>query len=551
MKRLIGMFMVASMMVGCSNDNEPQLENDNEAQASTSYMAITIRSGNSSSRAAGEFEDGTAEENKVANIDFYFYDEKGNPFTVNAQGTNCFNCTETSLTDKTGNIDAVSNAIVVLSNLNGKYPDRMVTVVNPKTSGELAGKTMEQMQKSVAAYGQNGATNFTMTNSVYLNGENVENYTVVKDKAYKDKSTAESNAVEVYVERVLAKFVVDNQVPDDSKLGSTGDLTIDSDKADAGAADKVTIRAVIDGWTVSGGMYSSSTPVTEGLVPNCYLVKQIDKGWNSTNPLGTPAWNSTGNFRSYWAITPSDDQKFAHQYSAKSFQAAGTAQYFTENTLQAKSTDGGLKDRSKLIVKAHFVDGESHPIVPAKWVNEMYTLQGLKNAMANSVKSSLQIVKTSTTTARPIADYITFNQVTPKKPYVSTPVFDFTTLKGQSDDKLQIWDGVKWVDYVEGTHKTKVEAIMSTILPAYIWFHGGYYFQGVKHLGDTGSYGEYGVVRNHIYKFTLKTIKGLGTPICDENKIIDPVKPVDDESYIAAKLNILSWKIVSHDVNLE
>lgn len=61
--------------------------------------------------------------------------------------------------------------------------------------------------------------------------------------------------------------------------------------------------------------------------------------------------------------------------------------------------------------------------------------------------------------------------------------------------------------------------------------------------------GDYGVVRNHVYQLTINGIQGLGSGIGDLNQPIVPPTEVDNY-YIAAKLNILKWRIVSQSVDL-
>ena len=93
MKRIIGMFMAAAMMVGCSNDNDPVLDNGNEG--STAYMSVKIMSDDSYGTRAelstpGKYDFDKNEEHKIESIDFYFFDGNGNAFGLNAKG-NCVN----------------------------------------------------------------------------------------------------------------------------------------------------------------------------------------------------------------------------------------------------------------------------------------------------------------------------------------------------------------------------------------------------------------------------------------------------------------------------
>ena len=55
--------------------------------------------------------------------------------------------------------------------------------------------------------------------------------------------------------------------------------------------------------------------------------------------------------------------------------------------------------------------------------------------------------------------------------------------------------------------------------------------------------GDFGVVRNHVYTLNVNKITGLGTGLRDEDQpIVPPMDP--DNYYIAARLNILAWRVV-------
>ena len=62
--------------------------------------------------------------------------------------------------------------------------------------------------------------------------------------------------------------------------------------------------------------------------------------------------------------------------------------------------------------------------------------------------------------------------------------------------------------------------------------------------------GEYGVVRNHFYKINLTGLTGFGTPVYNPNTVIDPTVPSYDNTYLAARIKVLQWRIVKQDVNL-
>lgn len=81
---------------------------------------------------------------------------------------------------------------------------------------------------------------------------------------------------------------------------------------------------------------------------------------------------------------------------------------------------------------------------------------------------------------------------------------------------------------------------------ALVWNSGmTYYYNEIKHLNDFN-----GVVRNHIYAINVTKIAGLGTPVYDPGETIYPETPEENDHYIAAQINILSWRVVDEDYEL-
>lgn len=91
-------------------------------------------------------------------------------------------------------------------------------------------------------------------------------------------------------------------------------------------------------------------------------------------------------------------------------------------------------------------------------------------------------------------------------------------------------------------------------------YNGGlmYYNIPIEHLNngaitENGIIPEakYGVVRNHHYVVTVDKLEKIGKGIFDgDEKIVPGDDPDGDIYYVGAKINILSWKIVSQNVEL-
>ena len=77
-----------------------------------------------------------------------------------------------------------------------------------------------------------------------------------------------------------------------------------------------------------------------------------------------------------------------------------------------------------------------------------------------------------------------------------------------------------------------------------------YYYVPIKHLENTGGIAEYGIVRNHFYKITLTGITGFGTPVYDPNKVVEPAVPTYENTYLAARVQVLQWRVVNQNASL-
>lgn len=94
------------------------------------------------------------------------------------------------------------------------------------------------------------------------------------------------------------------------------------------------------------------------------------------------------------------------------------------------------------------------------------------------------------------------------------------------------------------------------------WKDGKTYFYAcIRHQGFMGLTGTnkddnaddflYGVVRNHIYNVKLEGIYGLGTPVIEPDKPINPERPESTPpSFIKTKINILKWRVVTNNVTV-
>ena len=130
--------------------------------------------------------------------------------------------------------------------------------------------------------------------------------------------------------------------------------------------------------------------------------------------------------------------------------------------------------------------------------------------------------------------------------------------------KLALTDAAKTGEWVKKGATPDADAVVDiNLLTADLdgfagnGFKGGkmYYNIPIEHLyeSDALAEGNYGVVRNHYYKLLVNKIAKLGSgvwnPDSEELPII-PEEPDDEYYQVGVQINILSWRVVSQNVEL-
>ena len=92
---------------------------------------------NIKSKATKAYEVGTAEENAVSSVDFYFYDAAGQPYSV-VPGSNAIKWTAAEA-GSAENIEAVSDVVLVIKQAETTPPAKVVAILNsPANYGNFA-----------------------------------------------------------------------------------------------------------------------------------------------------------------------------------------------------------------------------------------------------------------------------------------------------------------------------------------------------------------------------------------------------------------------------
>lgn len=514
-RSLMVSMLACAALAGCSNDevveNAPE-QNEGGKQ----YLAVNLAAANTLSRA---FEDGTDNEAKVAGARFYFFNESGQPFSVTEDGKNFIDKTfATNPFDPANdNEESRSDAVLVIEGGKGS-PASMVAVLNQVTANlDNTSKSLSDLEGISADYRKFGENEFLMTNSVYLDANEEEKMEAIlaPENLATTPEAAKANPVIIHVERVLAKVKYTIPTSVEGGLYDTG-VTFGEEK----------VYAKIHGLGVA-----HENPVSN-------LFKKIDTTWDDTT-LGF-TWNDAPNYRSYWANSATPD---AYEN--------GTTWNDTENktfTYCLESTNAPKAERTEALVTATLVhaDGKT-PFEIAEWMGERYAEgeKALKTAMANYLKDFYYNL--------PLQD----GQTEASKESFNPE--DLTFVKGTAsyEVKAELSENApQYYTKVDGEWKevdknTALKDAIAKLAEAMIWKTGmTYYYTPIKHLGNEGTDGEYGIVRNHLYNVTVNSITGLGTPVYDPDVEIPTVIPDPKETYIAAQIHVLSWNVVTNNVDL-
>ena len=567
---LIGM-LACTALVGCTNDDEPVVNNGNE-NSGKAYLAVKLVNPSVNSRATGDYADGTNAEQAVTKARFYLFKANGEPYDINDESTNTTNPAKnyvdaTSLEEITenpasDNVETVFKAVLVIDRSKSAPPASILAVlnydesklVNDARSANLSLADLQALSDNFGTkkgssaaekpYTESGT--FVMSNSVYVDATGkvaiatpiaAENICDTKGGTTEDNDGALDNPVVIYVERAAAK--VETMITSTSTTVVT-DGTIFKIGNDYYAATGVNdannrpVYAHLKGWRV--------TNITE----KTNLIKSLTNSYTFTTPW---TWNNASDYRSYWANT-TESPVWKWNFNDANL-AFNSCEYYNENT---KNGDVLLKHgsqlNSQLLVAAEFVtltNGTPNAAEPiAEWYGVKFTLDGLKDAIVTSLASKLYKDNKGATSIA--ATDISFEQVSDN---IST------TPEGRYISRIKIASGTYYKSSGTAYTADELAALESSLQRVKIWggkdasdnyVGGGYYYVNIEHNATTGVYG---LVRNHWYQLTLTKLRGLGTPVYDPTKVIITEKPETDESFIAAQINVLAWRMVNQDVTLE
>lgn len=544
-------------MMSCSSSDD--LNGGGADANDKSYLAIRINNVGSvaGSRAADDYAVGTADENHIESVRFYFFNSDGTPYILKndgqSTGKNWLEKSDDLNTEnkQNPNVSMISNPLLVIEGNTGASPAVMIAVINPKTlDGDKLGdgaKTLDEV-KCTSIFSQFYTTdnkNFVMSNSTFVANGVEKCASVVTGHVATDAKKATDNPVDLYVERVVAKVQPTIDATYATADGRKWEKINGQDAMKVGVYGNNDIYAVVDGWGVAD---------EDG---KAELVKQVDTKWNDEY-LGISVWTSPDYNRCFWTSSVAfaagtgaeGNVPVNHSYNDFANHKLTDCAYTLPNAPTSVNADPYASTLTKMVLATHLVykDGADYKNAEiCQYRGQQYLhVEDVKTAVANNF-ADYYIKKGDTRTKLQPSDIDFTTKATGIKDY--QVVATLRTLA--ADETLQKKTGTT-EEASSYTDVTNFQNLMNKETAQIRKDGKAYYFIPIRHLGtDPTKVGYYGIVRNHVYSINIQNMYGFGTPVYDPDKTIDPTIPSNDATYLAARINVLSWRVVKYNADLD
>lgn len=558
---------VALMMTACASDKD-EIGGGTKPGSDPQYLAVNIVNvGATPTTRAAEYENGTAGESAIKKVRFYFFNGDGSPYLIKnpgvagVEGGGEKNWLEASPADDTtsgtpSQTEKITQTVLVINGVQSAAPAAIVAVVNPETVDAATLKNGETMRLSELRYSAvgsqfykkdaTGVSDFVMSNSVYVNAGEDVCASLVAGHVTTSAETAKTKPVDLYVERVVAKVTAD--VKNSAfELGNGTNWAADKygTKTAVGKTGDYDVYAVIDGW----GLADENSKAE--------VEKQVDKTWTN-GTLGFTPWTTADYHRCFWEASVAFDAGAGgnrpvnptfNQLKAKMQDVL----YTLPNTPGSKVTDLKNNDLTKFAVAATL----RYKDASGNWNNaEICRYNGVSILGIDNLKKQVALTFSQYYTSTDATNYtqLSKDDIDFKKPDGTMQQYRVTpTLAADPAGTTKKY----YTKTTSGTTPTFTEVDKAKVLAAIeadkaeIRMDGrAYYYVPIKHLENTGGIAEYGIVRNHFYKITLTGITGFGTPVYDPNKVVEPAVPTYENTFLAARVQVLQWRVVNQDASL-
>lgn len=502
---------------------------------------------------------------------FYFFNGDGSPYLIKnpgvagVEGGETKNWLEASPTDDSSTSgtpsqteEKITKTVLVINGIQSAAPAAIVAVVNPETVDAATLKNGGTMRLSELRYSAVGSqfykkdatgkvSDFVMSNSVYVNAGEDVCASLVAGHVTTSPETAETKPVNLYVERVVAKVTADvDKTAFKVGDGTDWDATKYGTIKPVGKSGDYNVYAVIDGWGLADENGKAE------------VEKQVNKTW-ADGTLGFTPWTTADYHRCFWetsvAIDPvaGGNQPVNPTFNQLKANKMKDVLYTLPNTPGSKVTDLKNNDLTKFAVAATL----KYKDASGNWHNaEICRYNGVSILGIDNLKKQVALTFSQYYTSTDGTHYTQLSKydidfknsdgtmqqyrVTPTlaaDPIGTTKKYYTKTTSGTTPSFTEV-------------DKTKVLAAIEADKAEIRMDGKAYYYVPIKHLGGTGELAEYGIVRNHFYKITLTGITGFGTPVYDPDKVVSPAVPTYENTFLAARVQVLQWRVVNQNASL-
>lgn len=588
---LLSAALMALCLTACSD--EPIVDQTPEATIpggiEGKYIGINFRNVDVSRALDNlEYQEGSANENDITagQLHFLFFDMDGNPFimkqdwnvngTVTPEPSNWVKPVDITAGNAPDNsVTSAANAVLILGKpadeatvpegaFKGSMPSRIVCIANvtdERIRQAYANKTIAQLLDYVtdpatavapieqSLYNEEG--NFIMTSATYWDGNDVICWSnISSENICANPALASANPVQIYVERLAAKVSV-HSYPKDPRVKTAAHKDMEfqyyyvdpADNQVVASNDKRIMMEPI-GWKVN-----NSGLQMFGIK---HLLIENNNGTLFSKYFELPEdFNSNG--RSFWATTSSreaiDDfvpNELTNPLGFNSYEKANTHDPFLQGNKSGVPSLIGKAQYARsfatkilFAARPHIVETTATEYEPGEgdqlmlWSGNYYTPEALCRTIERNNPGN-KIVFCRTTED--------LNNAEGKGHYT----VQFYTLGPGS----LTYNNRDITDPNTGRMITGMDVTPVNVPLAQYWNGMCYYVLNIsnKIMATKSPKTEmFGVVRNTYYLYDLVEYVGLGTPIPTPDAPTRVENPTQSDSYVAAKLNILNWRLVAHD----
>lgn len=561
---------VALMMTACASDKE-EMGGGTRPGSDPRYLAVNIVNvgATPTTRGTDDYENGTTEESTITKVRFYFFNGDGSPYLIKnpgvtgVEGGGNKNWLEASPADDSSTsgtpsqIEKITQTVLVINGVQSAAPAAIVAVVNPGTVDAAKIQSGETMRLSELRYSTVGSqfykkdattgavSDFVMSNSVYVNAGEDVCASLVAGHVTTSEETARTKPVDLYVERVVAKVTADVDKTA-FKLGNGTDWDANKygTKAPVGKSGDYDVYAVIDGWGLANENGKAE------------VEKQVKKTWTDGN-LGFSPWTTADYHRCFWESSVAFDagaggnQPVNPKFNQLKAQMQDVL-YTLPNTSENEVTNLKDNDLTKFAVAATL----RYQDAAGNWHDaEICRYNGVSILGIDNLKRQVALTFSQYYTSTDATNYtqLSKDDIDFKNPDGTMQQYRVTPTLANDPAGTKKY----YTKTTTGTTPTFTEVDKATVLAAIeadkaeIRLGGrAYYYVPIKHLGSANKIAEYGIVRNHFYKITLSGITGFGTPVYDPEKVVDPIVPTYENTYLAARVQVLQWRVVNQNASL-